>query len=176
MWLNKMITYYKFRMAKAAQNIRSRITTSLRSFQLENAFLIFAVIYVPVSLLFMDRGVLATALLILYTLALSFAGLLLITRFMVFVAKSANEHNGQYGSLLIIYVFNFLIPILGFKYIVLTVWKMLPCSCGKFGLFADGVRLAHDLLNLFNVQQHLTWMALGSLILVSVFTLWSIKK
>jgi len=163
-------------MAKSAKDIPAKLANYLRSFQLENAFLIFAVIYLPVSLLFMERGVLATTLLVIYTMLLSLAGLLLITRFMVFTAKSANEHNGQFGSLLIIYVFNFLIPVLSFKYILFVIWKLLPCSCGRVGLFADGVRLAHDMLSLFNVQQNLTWIALGSLILMSVFTLWSIKK
>ncbi len=163
-------------MAKSESTSSSSVSSMFKPFQLENAFIIFAIIYVPVSLLFFNRGVLAETLLILYTLALMLGGALLMARFLLFIAKEANEHNGQYGSVLIMYVLNILLPLLTFKFIAYTVWKLLPCTCERFGLFADGVRMVRDAFYLFNIQQNLTWVAAGSLVLVAVFAMWSVSR
>ncbi len=153
--------------------------TALRPFALEQAYIIFALIYFPVSFLFMYRGRLAAGLLILYTLVLFAVGLLLIMKFGIYLARSANQHTGRYGSIFVSYLLDAFVPLVMFKLYFSTMWSVLtslPAVTDCWCQFIDFVRNVFVLYDLFGKQTILNNLIIWSLAAVGLFTLWSVSR
>jgi hypothetical protein len=158
-------------------NKLSRVKQSLRNltshFPLTRSFLIFSVLYFPVAILFLNRGALPEVILALYTLVLVVLGLILIARFLVSLASTANSRSGQIGSLFILYLINVLIPLLMYKVLIFVGWQLLPAIPG---ILCEITCFIKDLYFLFNVQETLSYVIVVSLLAIFLLTLWNTQK
>jgi hypothetical protein len=153
--------------------------TNLRPFVLEQAYIVFALIYFPVSFLFQGRGRFAAALLALYTFVMLAVGVVLIVKFVYYLARSANQHSGRYGSVFVSYILDAFIPLVMFKFFFITLWNILtswPNMGGCWCQFVDFVKGVYFLYDMFGKQTILTNLIIWSLAAVGLFTLWSVGK
>lgn len=149
--------------------------TNLRPFALEQAYIIFAVIYFPVSYLFLNRGDLAFALLTVYTLVMFTLGLVLIGKFAIYLARSANAHDGRFGSVFISYLLDALVPLVMFKMYFNVTWDLLTSfHSGCWCQLIDFVRQIFFLYDLFGRQAVLNNLIFGSLAVMGLAAVWSI--
>lgn len=153
--------------------VRQSIKNFLKHFPLTRTFLVFSVLYFPITLLFLNRGLLPEVILALYTLLLIVGGILLIFRFLVSLASSANSRNGQVGSLFILYLLNVLFPLLMFKMIAFVILQLLPLTPG---ILCEITCFIKDVYLLYSVQNSLNHLIVGSSLPMFLFTLWSVQK
>lgn len=142
---------------------------------LTRAYIIFSLIYIPVSVLFLDKGTLEESILAIYTVAMFVLGLLMITGFVLLLAKSANDHNGNFGTVLVSYLVHVLFPLLTFKAFAYVTWRLLPVTKEK-GLLCDFRKFVIDMFHLFKPQENLNTLIIVSLIIMFAFSLYSVVR
>lgn len=151
-----------------------RVSGFMRLLELERAFIIFSIIYIPVAWLFLNRGYVEEGLLLIYTLILAIIGVIMVARFALFMADAANKHSGNYGSLLLRYLVDAFIPLVMFKVLGFVFMSILPMDRHR-GLMCDLVRLLRHLYwETLKVQHSLDLIILVSAALVFGFAVWSI--
>lgn len=154
----------------------NRFSGIMRLLELERAFLIFSIIYFPVAWLFLHRGILETAILLVYTIVLALVAVLMIAKFVIHLSNSADNHNGNYGSLFSVYVFDALLPLFMLKALGHLIDLMLPVD-RHMGIVCDLVRLFRSLYyGVFSYQYTLSLFIAFSLVVMFVFTVWSVGK
>lgn len=147
----------------------------MRLFELERSFLIFAIIYFPVTWLFLYRGVIEEAILGVYTFVMALIAAILLGKFVVHLGNSANDHDGKFGSLFTVYIFNAFTPLAMLKVFGYVANLILPAD-KHIGLMCDLVRLfRHLYFNIFQWQATLNYLILGSLTVMFIFALWSVR-
>jgi hypothetical protein len=153
----------------------NRLGGVMRLLELERSFLIFAVIYFPIAWLFLNRGPIEEAILVLYTIVLGIVGVMMLVKFIVHLANAANDHSGRFGTLFTVYIFNALVPLVMFKVFGFVINAVLPIDRHQ-GLMCDLVRLFRNLYyHILQWQTSLSYIILGSLAAMFIFTLWSVR-
>lgn len=155
-------------------NTRKRLVSLIQSIEASSSFLVFSIIYIPVAFLFLNRGTVAEVSLAIYTIIMFVWGLFLIGKFILYIAERADSHNGQMGSVLVVYMMNMFIPLVIFKVLGYVGWGLLPIS--HRGIVCDMKWYIMDLYRIFNFQHTLTLLIASSLILMALATVWSIMK
>lgn len=158
-------------------NSRKRVRDSfdrLTQFSLEQAYIVFAVIYFPCALLFNNRGLFAGIILIIYTLVMILVSFVLLGRFVLFLAKQANEHSGMYGSVLVMYVLDMLIPLVMMKFYAVTTLTLLPEQ--HEGFMCELVRFVRNFYFTYDVQHNLDLLIMASLVGVGVMALVGVRR
>lgn len=151
-----------------------RLLDKVGSLNLEQAYIIFAVIYLPFVILLRNQGFIAESLLNVYTLLLMVVGVILVGRFIVLLGRMANEHNGQYGSLWIMYVLDLLIPLVTFKIYGMVIMQMLPER--HVGILCEIVNFVRSMMWVFQYQRTLNLLILATLAVFGGFAIWSIGR
>lgn len=146
----------------------------INTYRLERFFLVFAIIYFPVSFLYLNRGFIAEALLTVYTVIMLVAAVMMLMKFCVWLARFANRHEGNFGDLWLIYLLDALFPLLMLKFFVSIAYQLLPPV--HMGIWCEFKYFVINMLNLFSVQQNLSYAILGSLVLLFGFTVWSVRR
>lgn len=164
--------------SEAKQNSKSstKVVTSYSNwFDLERSYIIFALLYFPIVVLFINQGLIEKLILVIYTILLGFVGAVLLIKFIMFLVSSANEHKNNYGSILGMYVFDALMPLLMFKVLGYVIVQMLPKT--HSGLLCDLVNFIKDLYYyVFAYQQTLTVVIAASFVSVAALALWSVGR
>lgn len=143
------------------QKVSRRLSSVSTDWNLEQLFIIFSIIYVPVAALYLNQGVLAYVILTLFTFALGTVGLVLLARFVYFLSLQADNATGKFGSVFRMYVTNVLSVLLVYKLLAYVIWATLPPY--HQGILCDIVRFVKDLFYLFNIQTALTTAIVVSL-------------
>lgn len=140
------------------------------SFEAEKSFGFFFLIYVVVTWLFLNRGPLEETILVLFTGVMIVAALALIARFVKFLAKAADSHDGNYGSLFVVYLFNLLLPLAAIRFFGDVLYSIVPCDCSGFPeLMVDLINLFLKIYNqILHFPRLVDWLIIASL---SVFSL-----
>lgn len=142
-------------------------------FDLTRAYIIFSIVYLPVSLLFIGKGSLEESILAIYTGIMIILGIVMMWGFILLLASSANDHDGEVGSIVVSYVLNFLIPLITFKGFSYVIVRILPAShSDKF--LCDLKKFVLDLYQVYDPQNNLDLIILSSLAIVFVFSLYSV--
>jgi hypothetical protein len=160
----------------SASPVVARVRGWLRLLELERSFFIFSVIYFPVTWLFLyQEGLVERTILAVYTIVLAVIGLLMLIKFAFFLAEQADNHTGNYGTLLIRYLANMFFPLVMFKAFAYVIFQLLPAE--HEGLVCHFIWLYKALyLRIFDFQHAISLVILGSAALVWVFVLWSVSK
>lgn len=166
--------YIKLIVITHIMNQPKRLLDKVGTLSLEQAYVIFAVIYMPFTVLLSHRGFIAESLLNIYTLALMIVGVILVGKFMVYLGKLANEHNSQYGSLWVMYVLDVLIPLVTFKVYGLVITNMLPER--HVGILCEIVNFVRSLMWVFQYQRTLNILILATLVVFGGFAVWSVGR
>lgn len=154
------------------QTAPRRILDRVGALNLEQAYIIFAVIYLPFAVLLRNQGFIAESLLNVYTLVMMFVALILVGRFVLFLGRLANEHNAQYGSLWIMYVLDVLIPLVTAKVYGMVILQMLPER--HVGILCEVVNFVRSLMWIFQYQHALNILILSTLAVFGGFAIWSV--
>jgi hypothetical protein len=147
--------------ASFRQAISRRLSSVSTDWNLEQLFIIFSIIYIPVAALYLNQGILAYVLLTLFTFALGTVGLVLLARFVYFVSVQADNASGKFGSVFRLYVTNVFAVFLVYKLLGYVIWATLPPY--HQGILCDIVNFVKDLFFLFNVQTALNTALIVSL-------------
>jgi hypothetical protein len=178
----------KQKLKQAKDNISKAIDDVLTRFEARNTFITFAVIYLPVSWLFLGRGALEQTLLVLYTGLMILGGLVLIKNFLKNLIAAANAHDGKYGDLFKSYLIDMLLPLGMFKLFALIGRQLLPYNhegvpqllCQLYDmlgwLYPNFVRGYERPAELVDIQQALGAIIVFSAALMVAFTLWSVAR
>lgn len=161
-------------MAERQTSTPRKILDRVGALNIEQAYIIFAIIYLPFVVLLRNQGFIAESLLNVYTLVLMFVALVMVGRFILFLGKLANEHSGQYGSLWIMYVLDLLIPLVTAKIYGMVVLQMLPER--HVGILCEIVNFVRSLMWTFHYQQALNILILATLAVFGGFAVWSVGK
>lgn len=158
-------------MAKATESL-SKISSWL---DLERSYLIFAVIYFPITILFLRQGIIETLILAIYSILMFLVGLVLIFKFVLFLGKSANEGARNYGSILIMYVIDVLFPLLMAKLYAHVFMQLLPGSAD--GILCNIRCLSKDMYYyLYDFQNTVTVLIIASFVVIVSLALWSVGR
>lgn len=123
------------------------------SLKLEHVYVVFVPIYILCAVLFRGQGQLPEALLAWFTIVMILVSVLMLVKFVIYAAKLANEGEGKYGSLLVAYLVDALLPMLMLKLYLYVGWLLLPSTHeGWVCVVTDFIR---DLYRLFNFQHSL---------------------
>ena len=160
-------------MATSRKSVRDSFD-KLTQFSLEQAYIVFAIIYFPCALLFDNRGLFAGIILIIYTLALLIASVVMLGKFVLFLAAQANEHSGKYGSVLVMYVLDMLIPLVMIKFFALTAINLLPER--HEGFACELVHFVRNFYFTYDVQHNLDLLIMASLVGVGAMALLAVRK
>ena len=156
------------------KNIKKNSKFISKILELDRAFIVFGLIYLPITLLFLDNGTLAEVTLLIFTILMFTLGAVLISGFILFLSKSANERSANMGSVMMMYVLNMLIPLIVFKFLFYTILKLLPVS--HDGFLCDLKHLTIDMYRIFQPQDTLNLIILFSFALITFFTVKSVNK
>lgn len=157
-------------MPKAKSNKSKKIPFKLdKVLELDRVFIILSLIYLPLILLFLENGTLAEITLTIYSAIIIALGVTLLSSFILYLSKSANDNSKNMGSLMLMYVLNVLIPLITFKLVAYVVWKLLPSS--HEGILCDIKYLIIDLYRIFQPQTTINYLVIFSFTLVAYFTL-----
>lgn len=128
--------------------------------EIQRGFVIFSTIYIPVSILFINNSSFAEILLIVYTSLLIIAGILLIWTIALQIGDFLDE---PYSSKLLIQRFfvNLFAPLVMFKIFAYVIIEILPTK--HEGILCDIRYFILDMYELFDVQNTLNWIILGSI-------------
>lgn len=139
-------------------------------------YYIFAAIYVPVAILFLNRGVLAEVILALYTFIMAVGTLMMVVKFAIVLAANADGHTGKFGTLYLAFVTYKFLPLLFAKVLAYVYWALLPtCFCRRtYPFLGDLVTFLRDVYWLFSPQYVLNWIIFGGLVVMSLLALWSV--
>jgi len=137
------------------------------------AYLILGVIYFPCIIILIDSGGLARTILLIYTLILFLLGLLLIIKFVFFLIEFSDTHNSRYGSLFLVYIMNFLIPMTMQKIYGYVFYSILPET--PRGFMIEISNIFKDIYLGFDYQYILNLVVLVSLLIMFIFTLISVR-
>lgn len=158
----------------SSMSVFDRALDRVGALSLEQGFIIFSVIYLPFAVLLNNQGVVAEALLALYTFVLGAVGLMLIAKFVVLLAKHANDRSGQYGTLLVMYFLNVFFPLVMAKVWGIVIMQLLPER--HVGLMCDLVRFVKLLMFTFQWQQSLNLIILASLAVFVGMAVWHVGR
>ena len=154
----------------------NQISGLMRLLELERSFIIFSVIYFPVTWLFLNRGYLEEFLLGLYTLVMIILSLLMVGKFVLHFANAADKHTGKFGRLFAIYIFNGFLPLVMLKAFGHVLNMILPIDKHQ-GIVCDLVRLFRQFYyDIFHYQTALNYFILGSLAVMFFFAVWSVRQ
>jgi len=161
---------------KSATTKQKKSESAMTSwFDLERSYLVFAIIYFPVAVLFVSQGAIEHVLLTLYTLVMFFIGLLLVLKFIIFFADAANEHRSNYGSLFAMYVFSVMIPLLMAKVYGYVFIRMMPRT--HEGILCDLKNMALDMYyGVFNYQHTLDILIASSFAVFALMAVWAVGR
>ncbi len=147
-----------------------------KEFEAEKSFASFLLIYIVVAWLFLGRGVLEETILVLFTGVMVGAAFYLIFKFVKYLAKAADSRDGKFGSLLVVYILNLLVPLIGLRLFGYTLISILPRNHeGLPKLLCDLFNLFEDLYwGVFEVPQTLDFLMMGSLVLFGLLSVISV--
>lgn len=163
---------------KASESSKQKLSALFSDSELKRAFYIFSVIYFPVGVLFLDNGKVSEAILLVYSLALSFAAARLIWIFMLLLGRMLDKKDFSIQKLLRLCILNAIIPLLVLKVITYAVFRMLAHkSTDEF--WCSLKQYLWDLYSIFNPQQSINYtifFVVLSTILVIAYKLLVLKK
>lgn len=156
------------------KRLHTRFLDRVGTLSLEQGFIIFSVVYLPFALLLSNQGVLAESMLAIYTLALMVTAMVLAAKFLMVFAKHANDRSGQYGTLLIMYVLDLLIPMIMGKVFGFVILQAMPVR--HYGLVCEIVNFVRGLMYTFQYQRTLNILILSTLAAFVLFALWNVGR
>lgn len=152
----------------------NKIVNIFGNLNLEQAYIIFSVVYVPFTVLLLNQGFIPETLIALYTIGLLIVTAILIGRFILLFGKHANEHSGEYGTLFVMYVLDVLIPLLMVKVYAMVIMSLLPER--HVGLVCEVTHFIRRLFWTFDIHQALNIVILGTLVTFAGLAALSVKK
>ena len=138
------------------------------NFRLESSYVVFGLLLMPVSFLFLQGATISRSLLTIYVVIMINLGLILLLRFIVNVARAANNRNGRYGDLLIHFIPSLLFNLIMFKFYGYLFIALMPRNHSTIIYkFSNYVLRYYKILD---YQDVLNGIIIGSLIIVAFFT------
>lgn len=153
-----------------AKKITSSKKALVSTQELIRGFIIFSVIYFPVSVLFINNGKLEELILSVFTFLLALAGITLIAKYLWIVGEFLNESRSNLGDLFKAYFTMAFLPLCMFKVFAYNVLQLLPTSNAN-EFYCDIRRFVLGIYQVTDPQFILNYLILGSLVFVGLLAI-----
>lgn len=152
--------------AKTVSSKKALVSTQ----ELVRGFVIFSVIYFPVSVLFINNGKLEELILTVFTSLLALTGLILIAKYLWIIGEFLNKSRTSLGDLFRSYFTMAFLPLCMFKIFAYNVLQLLPTS-NTTELYCDTRRFVLGIYQVTDPQLALNYLILGSLVFIGLLAI-----
>lgn len=132
---------------------------------------LFFPVYLLLAGLFWSAGFYGRSFFVALSLGYIFLILMTMGQFVMYVANVANKKNLFPGLLFAKGVFFFVLPIVLLKLVSFIMITITPIRHPSLGILCDSMALLKRVYFSFGIQQHLSYLLWGSVILLAIYLL-----